>query len=295
MRKTVSVIVPHYNDLDNLRRCMDLLAEQSLPRSEFEILVVDNNSPIDRTLLEASAPGAQVIVEEDRGAGLARNTGAAAAIGEVLAFIDSDCLPASDWLEKGLADLKNSDVVGGRVRVGRGKPGSLTPTEAFECVFAFDIESYVKKKGFVPSGNMFVHRDTFEKVGGFRGGVSEDVDWGRRAVSMGLRLGYGRNVMVEHPARTSWVSLKSKWHRMSLESYLLMRERPLGRLMWLLRNWIVLLSPAVHVFKILHSSELNTATDRIKAIGILFAIRTYRFIEGHRLALGLRKGHLDSI
>lgn len=294
MKKKVSVIIPHYNDLQNLRRCIDLLAEQSLPRTEFEILVVDNNSPIDEALLEAAAPGAQVIIEPQKGAGLARNAGAAMATGEVLAFVDSDCLPAPDWLENGVAQLKGSDVVGGRVRVGRGEPGSLTPTEAFECVFAFDIESYVTKKGFVPSGNMFVRRDTFEKVGGFRGHVSEDVDWGQRASGLGLSLAYGKNVMVEHPARTSWASLKSKWHRMSMESYLLMREKPLGRLKWLLRSWVVLVSPVVHAFKVLRSPELETATDRIKAIAVLVAIRTYRFIEAHRLVLGMRKNHTDS-
>ena len=122
----------------------------------------------------------------------------------------------------------------------------------------------------------------------------EDVDWGRRASGLGLRLAYGQNVMVEHPARTSWASLKSKWHRMSMESYLLMREKPLGRLKWLLRSWVVLLSPVVHAFKVLRSPELETATDRIKAIGVLIAIRTYRFIEAHRLVLGMRKSPTDS-
>src|SRR5260370_33327027 len=41
---SVSVIIPHYNDLANLERCMRLLAAQSLPLSQFEIVVADNNS-----------------------------------------------------------------------------------------------------------------------------------------------------------------------------------------------------------------------------------------------------------
>src|ERR1700727_3704839 len=40
----VSVIIPHYNDLANLKRCIDLLAAQTVPRSQFEIVVADNNS-----------------------------------------------------------------------------------------------------------------------------------------------------------------------------------------------------------------------------------------------------------
>ncbi|MCW5701082.1 MAG: glycosyltransferase [Bradyrhizobium sp.] len=280
----VSVVIPHYNDLDNLRQCIALLEVQSLPRGSFEILVADNNSPLDIEAVAAAAgPGARALRETRKGAGLARNCGAAAAKGEVLAFIDSDCRPAADWLEKGLAALEGCDVVGGRVRVGRGKPGALTPAEAFECVFAFDIESYVTKKRFVPSGNMFVRRATFDMVGGFRGGVSEDVEWGRRAAGKGLRLAYGHDVMVEHPARTTWTELKAKWRRMAMEHYLLMRERPLGRLKMLFWSWAILASPFIHVWKVIRSPELETPVDRVKAIAVLFAIRAYRFVETHRV------------
>lgn len=284
MTLRVSVVIPHYNDLGNLHRCIALLEAQSLPRGSFEILVVDNNSPAGVDAVAAAAGrNVQVLRETRKGAGLARNCGAAAAKGDVLAFVDSDCRPVTDWLEKGLAALATCDVVGGRVRVGRGMAGKLTPAEAFECVFAFDIESYVTKKGFVPSGNMFVRRPTFEKVGGFRGGVSEDVEWGRRASSMGLNLAYGHDVVVEHPARTTWAELKAKWRRMSLESYLLVCERPLGRLQWILRSWAVLLSPFIHVWKVLTSPELEAPADRARAIGALFAIRAWRFVEAHRV------------
>ena len=40
----VSVIIPHYNDLANLDRCLRSLAAQTLPESRFEVIVADNNS-----------------------------------------------------------------------------------------------------------------------------------------------------------------------------------------------------------------------------------------------------------
>lgn len=43
-RPIVSVVIPHYNDLGNLERCMELLAAQTLPRDQFEVVVADNNS-----------------------------------------------------------------------------------------------------------------------------------------------------------------------------------------------------------------------------------------------------------
>jgi hypothetical protein len=59
------------------------------------------------------------------------------------------------WLSAGVEALGSSDIVGGYVSVlTDGTP--LNPVEAFEKVFAFDNESYVKKKGFSGSGNLFV-------------------------------------------------------------------------------------------------------------------------------------------
>lgn len=43
-RLAVSVIMPHYNDLANLERCIAMLAAQTLPRDQFEVVVADNNS-----------------------------------------------------------------------------------------------------------------------------------------------------------------------------------------------------------------------------------------------------------
>ena len=40
----ISVIIPHYNDLTNLERCLTLLAAQTLPKSQFEVIIADNNS-----------------------------------------------------------------------------------------------------------------------------------------------------------------------------------------------------------------------------------------------------------
>ena len=284
MTTSISVIVPHYNDLENLRRCLQFLRAQTLPHDKYEVIIVDNNSPAGIAPIEQMADGqARVVLETRKGAGLARKAGALVASGEILGFIDSDCRPAPNWLEKGSAALNTCDVVGGRVLVGRGAVGSLTPAEAFECVFAFDIESYVNEKGFVPSGNMFVRRSTFKAVGGFRGGVSEDVEWSRRAAGMGFKLVYGDDVVVEHPARTTWTDLKAKWRRVSLESYLLMREQRLGRLKWILRSWVVLCSPFFHILKVVRSTELETPVDRVNAIAALFAIRSYRFVEAHKV------------
>src|ERR1700754_3640838 len=96
-----------------------------------------------------------------------RRTCVAAATGETLAFVDSDCRAEPEWLARGIEALARSDVVGGRVDVLVKEPGRITATEAFERVFAFNIEQYVTRKGFVGSGNLFCRRTTFDVVGPF--------------------------------------------------------------------------------------------------------------------------------
>ena len=84
-----SVIVPHYNDLDNLRECLRLLRLQTLPASRFEVLVCDNNSACGLAAVEAACGGfGRVVHAPKQGAAEARNAGVEAARGEVLAFIE---------------------------------------------------------------------------------------------------------------------------------------------------------------------------------------------------------------
>jgi GT2 family glycosyltransferase len=288
-RKTViavSVIIPHFDDLENLDRCLSLLELQTFPRASFEIIIADNNS---RCGLEAvrtiAGERANVVLASEQGAGPARNMGVAQAQGQYLAFVDSDCRPAPGWLKSGIEALKNYDIVGGQVIIEADDPAHLRPVEAFETVFAFRFEDYIKKKGFTGSGNMFVRRATFLRVGGFRKHLSEDVEWCHRARTMGLKLGYEPNAIVGHPPRRDWNELSHKWRRIVSESYTLQCERPLGRIRWFAQSWAVLLSAIPHTFTVLHSPSLRGLKDRTGAIAVLVRIRAFRFVEAQRLLL----------
>jgi glycosyltransferase involved in cell wall biosynthesis len=283
---SVSVIIPHYNDLANLERCMSLLAAQTLPRDEFEVVVADNNSRCGIDEVQRVCEGvARVVLAPIQGAGAARNAAVEASRGRSLAFIDSDCRPAPDWLEHGLAALAGAEIVGGRVDVDVEDPADPTGVEAFEKVFAFNFKRYIEELGFSGSGNMFVTREIFDRVGGFRGEVAEDADWGGRAVAAGYRFRYAPDVAVSHPARRTWPELTQKWRKASSEAFAAASERPNGRALWFLRNFAVLASPFVHWVAVAQSNKLQNAQQRLKAIGVLFRIRFWRFIEGNRLLL----------
>ena len=282
----VSVIIPHFNDIVNLKKCLSALDRQTIGRDQFEIVVADNQSSCARDVLEQAIAGkAQLIVVAERGAGPTRNGGAAGARGEIFAFTDSDCVPAPQWLEEGVAALAQYDLVGGRVDVSVADERRITPTEAFEKVFAFDFETYITRKGFTGSGNLFVSRTIFEAVGGFRAAVSEDVDWSRRAIAQGYRLGYAPRAVVTHPARRSWDELRCKWARINRETFALEQQVPGGRFRWLMRAMLLPASAIAHMPRVLRSPRLGSLRERSGAVAILFRCRAWRFGDALRLAI----------
>jgi GT2 family glycosyltransferase len=282
----VSVVVPHYRDLKSLDACLEALGRQTYPRADFEIVVADNNSPeSEAAVAQVIAGRARLTIVTEKGAGPARNGGVAAARAEILAFSDCDCVPEPDWLAEGLRALGDYDFVGGRMKVLVDDPARLAPAEAFERVFAFDNETYVRKKGFTVTANLFCRKVMFDKIGGFRVGVSEDVEWCHRAIAAGYRIGYAEKAVAGHPARRTWPELLHKWKRLNSETYLLYADRPGGRLKWLVRSLALPLSAVAHSPKVLASRELNSSGERLGALSMLYRQRLWRFVDAYRLAL----------
>lgn len=283
-RRKVSVIIPHYRDLGGLALCLAALDGQTYPRDLTEIVVADNASPEGaQAVSDVIAGRARLVVVEEKGAGPARNGGVAASTGEVLAFIDSDCVAEPAWIEEALMALPAFDFIGGRVKVLVEDPQEITPVEAFERVFAFDFKTYIEKKRFTGAGNLVCSRRIFDEVGGFKTGVSEDVEWSRRAQACGFRLGYAPRAIVGHPARRSWPELLAKWRRINLETFLLSARGPVGRLRWLLKALLMPVSAVVHTAKVMTSPELNTTGERWRAMVVLYRLRFWRLGDSVRL------------
>ncbi len=250
----------------------------------MEVVVADNNSRCGVEAVRNIVPGATVVLETVQGAGPARNAGVAASRGEVLAFLDSDCVPEPDWIAEGVAALGRFDFVGGQVVVFARMPERPNPVEAFEMVFNFNFRRYIEQVGFTGTGNMFVPRAVFERVGGFRTGVSEDVDWSFRARDIGYRLGYAERAVVGHPARWQWAELKRRWMRILGEHHELMRERRLGRVAFASKALLMPFSIPPHAMKVVLSRRLPGPRARLGAISVLTRLRLWRAGEMLRLA-----------
>ena len=161
----------------------------------------------------------------------------------------------------------------------------MTAAEAFESVFAFRNERYVKDLNFTVTASMFVWRSVFDAVGGFENGVPEDKDWCQRAGRQGYRIRFAPQSIVGHPARRTMPELKRKWRRVTLERCEGARRDGKGPARILLREAAALVAAAPHAFVPLASKRLSGIRSRLMAIGVLAQIWAYRFLVTSRVVL----------
>ena len=211
----VSVIIPVYNDIVRLERCLGALAAQTYPN--YEVIVVDNGSS-DGDVAEVcrAFPEVRFSREPRVGSYAARNRGVRLAQGDLFAFTDSDCVPAADWVEEGAARLQaGCGVVAGHIDVfprDRSRPSLV---ELYDMMLAFPQERYVKNNRYGVTANLLTTRAVFDAVGTFDDTLKSggDHEWGHRASAGGFSLAYAPEVRVAHPARKSLGELRKKARR----------------------------------------------------------------------------------
>jgi GT2 family glycosyltransferase len=199
-----SVIIPSYNDSDQLIGCLEALDCQTV-RSSLEIIVsLDGGDPLPPQVLEK----ADLIVEGPHsGPASARNRGWRASSGDYILFTDSDCVPAADWAEKLLNVLKEgADGAKGAYSSG----GSLIIQRLAQIEFE---ERYrlLSKHGdidLVDTYSAVFRREALERTEGFDESFSmpdhEDVDLSYRMKAMGMNLMFEPDALVAHTHRNSW-------------------------------------------------------------------------------------------
>ncbi|HTH49786.1 MAG TPA: glycosyltransferase [Candidatus Limnocylindria bacterium] len=141
----VSVIIPtHSPDLTRLQRTLVALAGQNLPKSEWELLLVDNASrePIPAAHANAAHPGARVIRETRLGLTHARLTGLAAALGQIIVFVDDDNVLHEDYLSVAANFLDRHPEVAVAGGVIRGEFESPPPSWTIDHLWSLAVRDY---------------------------------------------------------------------------------------------------------------------------------------------------------
>lgn len=269
-----AVIIPHFNDVKRLERCLAALRQND--RAGVEIVVVDNGSTQSLDDVRAAYPEVQFLVENEKGAAAARNLGVAKTDAELLFFIDADCVAAPDWIATARAVAPLADLIGGRVDVFDETPPPRSGAEGFEAVFGFNFRRYIEEMGFTGAGNLVTNRTVFNKVGPFRNGVSEDLEWSTRAVAKGCSLIYRDDMVVGHPSRSDWKALRHKWNRMTRELFATHEASGKSRLAWGVRALGMPFSAFVHLPKVLTCQKLDGVGETTRAVVTLFRLRVTR-------------------
>ena len=270
-----AVIIPHYNDVTRLMRCLAALLP-GVP-AQVEVVVIDNASTESLGPVRAAFPDLRIMIEARSGASSARNRGVVETTAPLLFFLDCDCVPAPDWLGTALRVVQGADLVGGAVAVFDETPPPRNGAQAFEAVFAFDNRAYVESKGFSVTANLLTRRDVFADVGDFALGVSEELDWCHRARGKGYRLVYASELYVAHPSRGDWMALCKKWRRLTDESFGVNGKTTTARAKWTAKALLMPVSILAHAPRVLRHPALS-GPERLAALATLARLRLTRAI-----------------
>lgn len=170
----VSFIIPARNSEATLEECLSSIYAQTGGCGVFEVLLIDNGSS-DRTVDIAKGKGARVLEGPGLTVGALRNLGARNARGRIFAFVDSDCVISSSWLDNALPLFDDQQV--GIV----GAPTSVPENGTWVQSAWYMHRKKTKIREFVtwlPTENLLVRREVFEKINGFNEMLvtCEDVD-----------------------------------------------------------------------------------------------------------------------
>jgi GT2 family glycosyltransferase len=201
----VSVVIPTRGRPAQLARCLAAIARQSLPASAFDVIVVDDASPvpIDTALARHLPIRCEVLRVPPGGPAAARNRGVAHSTARVVAFTDDDCEPEPEWLERLLAELARTGAAG----VGGTVVNALDDNiyaESSQLLVSFLCDYYNRPPGarFFTSNNLAFDRAALLASGGFderyRRAAGEDRELCDRFASSGRPLACAPAAVVRH-------------------------------------------------------------------------------------------------
>jgi glycosyltransferase involved in cell wall biosynthesis len=202
-----SVLIPSYNNKDDLLPCIERLARQSYPHDRFEVVVVLDGSTdgSGEALRGLSTPfRLQVIEQPNAGRASALNRAAAAALGRLLIVTDSDILVHPDFVRSHVDAHATADVVIGPIPLSDRSPVNFL-TEGVRRWAERHEESMRKRTdGFscseIYGANLSIRKDHFDALGGYRADLrrTEDFQLGKKILLAGHSIVFCPEARAEH-------------------------------------------------------------------------------------------------
>lgn len=287
----VSVIIPVFNDAEPLKICLAALESQSYPKSIYEIIVVDNGSDEDIEGVVSQFGQASIAYESSPGSYAARNKGIFLAKGDVIAFTDADCIPALDWIEKGVENLLHipkGGLVAGKIELFFKNPAQPKGAELYESIKAFPQKEYVENYKFGATANLWTLRSVINEVDVFDHRLKSggDVDWGERVFAAGYKQIYADDVCVAHPAKDSLAQLCKKMIRRAGGEYDRKRKKGNSFHKTFIELIVDLRPPLKSIYLVLIDNRISGIKQKSNLIFIIVIMRYLKALEIIRLQLG---------
>ncbi|MBI4689282.1 MAG: glycosyltransferase [Nitrospirae bacterium] len=196
-----SIIVPAYNANNTIGECLNALVHQSIDGGEYEVIVVDDGSTDNTAGIIKKFP-VKYIWQPNKGPAATRNHGAKEAVGDIILFTDSDCVPNRNWIEEMVKPFGSLDVVAVK---GAYKTNQKSLTARFaqaEFEERFEMLKKAESIDMVDTYSAAFKRDIFRKMDGFDESFpvanNEDTDLSYKLSSAGCKMVFNPNAIVFH-------------------------------------------------------------------------------------------------
>jgi glycosyltransferase involved in cell wall biosynthesis len=201
----VSIVIPAYNEAAQIAQSIERALAQDYP--DFEVIVIDNASQ-DKTFEIASRYPVRVIREDRKGLLYARECGRTNATGDIIANMDADCLPESDWIARGASFFNDQRVVAASGPYDYHDGGAMLRYSTLWCMkyiySAFNRLFQAFGAGAITiGGNTFIRASALQRAGGYNTDIEfwgEDTDTAKRMAKIGTVV-FHRNLIIKTSAR----------------------------------------------------------------------------------------------
>lgn len=106
----ISVIIPVYNSVLKLKKCLEALEKQTYSREQYEIIVIDDGS-VENINSMVNDLHIRYYLQPHRGPAAARNKGVEMAKGSIVLFTDADCMPDENWIQAMVSSFQSPEIV----------------------------------------------------------------------------------------------------------------------------------------------------------------------------------------
>jgi glycosyltransferase involved in cell wall biosynthesis len=206
-RLKVSLVIPAFNEErllgESLAQIQSAATAFTVRGWQVELIVCDNNS-MDRTAAIARAAGATVVFEPVNQIARARNTGAAAATGDWLVFVDADSHPSRELLSDVAEQMVSGNCLAGGATI---RLDEHYPVAEF-ITWVWNRTSRMLK--LLAGSFIFVEAAAFRTIGGFSHELfaAEELELSKRLKKRALETGKRIVILHRHPLRTSARKMK---------------------------------------------------------------------------------------